>query len=121
MTINKAIEYVKIPNRFGVEKKIEITSLSEKQFQIQLYHCEKELTKKNEELALLKNSNLKLNKIHTKEAILQKEENVKQMMRLENICDFLLNLEFTLVNAFNEKFRNEEIISFQNTEYEKSL
>ena len=112
---NTTIEFVKIPNRFGVEKKIAISSLSEKQFQIQLYHCEKELTNKQEQLVLLKQTNLKLNKIHTKEAILQKEENVKKMMYIENICDFLCNLEFTLVNAYDSKFRNEEIQSFQNS------
>lgn len=115
------IEFVKIPNRFGVEKRIAIKDLSEKQFQIQLFHCEKELTKKNEQLALLKSNNLKLNKIHTKEAVLQKEQNVKQMMYLEGICDFLCKLEFTLVNEYDTKFRVNEIVEFVNTEQHEMI
>ena len=116
---NKAITHVKIPNKFGVEKLIPIESLSEKQFQIQLFHCNKEVDKKTDEIKALKQSNIRLNKIYTEEARVQQKQNEKEMIRLDNIYDFITRLEFALVNAYTDKFRVNEIDSFQNVTEEQ--
>ena len=116
---NKAITHVKIPNKFGVEKLIPIESLSEKQFQIQNYHCEKEIHRISNDIKELKQTNINLNKIHTEQAKIIQVENVKKMIRLENILDFITKLEFALVNAYADKFRVNEIDSFENVTEEQ--
>ena len=109
------IKFVNIPNKFGVNKKIAISQLTEKQCEIQMNNCEKQLVKIDEELMLLKLCNIRLNKQNTVEAKKQQEDNINQMIILNKKLRFFEAVHFTVTNHYTDKYRSNEIQSFTNT------
>ena len=109
------IKFVNIPNKFGVNKKIAISQLTEKQCEIQMNNCEKQLAKIDEQLMLLKLCNIRLNKQNTPGAKEQQQNNINQMIVLNKKVRFFEAVHFTVTNFYTEKYKNNEIQSFVNT------
>jgi len=108
------IKYVNIPNKWGVEKKIPVESLTEKQCNIQLRSCEKQFELIDNQIKELVSNNISLNKVKTVEAKQQQESNVLKIKELERKLKFFEAVHFCVYNAYINNYKSEEIMCFEN-------
>ena len=113
------IKTVKIPNRFGVNCKVAITELTEKQLFIQQSNTDSQLEILSNRFKNLKDENIALGKERRNKA---KNEisimnNVKTMMTLEMTLSFLRALKSALETEYNN--RHSTLDKFSNEVYEE--
>ena len=105
--MKKKLEYVKIPNKFGEYKEVQIISLTEKQLGISILVTDKELNKIQKEVKFYRS----LVSAMQREDKLNKtllSSNIKSLQKYLNIEEFLTNLKSCLHTEVIR--RNNEII-----------
>lgn len=106
--MKKQLQYVKIPNKFGEYKEVQITSLTEKQLGISVNVTNKELDKVQKEVKFYRS----LVTAMQREDKLNKtllSSNIKSLQKYLNIEEFLTNLKTSLHTEVIR--RNNEIIN----------
>lgn len=106
--MKKKLSYIKIPNKFGVRKEVQITSLNEKQLSISILVTDKELFKIQKEVKFYRNLISAMQKEDKSNKSLL-SSNIKNLQKFLNIEEFLINLQYSL--GIEVIRRNNEILN----------
>ena len=106
--MKKKLEYVKIPNKFGEYKEVQIISLTEKQLSISILVTDKELNKIQKEVKFYRNLISAMQKEDKSNKSLL-VSNIKNLQKFLNIEEFLINLQYSL--GIEVIRRNNEILN----------
>lgn len=106
--MKKKLDYIKIPNKFGVKKEVQITSLNEKQLGISIVVTDKELNKIQKEVKFYRDLIKAMQKEDKSNKTLL-STNIKNLQKFLNIEEFLINLQYSLSVEVIQ--RNNEILN----------
>ena len=106
--MKKKLDYIKIPNKFGVKKEVQITSLNEKQLGISIVVTDKELNKIQKEVKFYRDL-IKAMQKEDKSNTSLLSSNIKNLQKFLNIEEFLINLQYSL--SVEVIRRNNEILN----------
>ena len=106
--------YTNIPNKHGILKPILIKSLSEKQLEVQMIICTKEINNLNKDLETFKRRNFFLNRNLTLDAKAEQKSNETKMIYLENKLNVLIQIEDIVYYNYKQKYQKQTFEYFEN-------